>query len=267
MRGYTPTIGSPLTTGKGLKRKRMNDAKEHCASPGLKSSPSPILSGATGRIPADGGPTPKRKANILARSTPTRQSGLLARRPLRAEPAAIMTQEQRYVLDCVKSGKNVFFTGGAGTGKSFLIQKIIGVLPPEHTFITASTGVAAFQIGGTTLHSFAGIGSGTAVISRCVQLAERATVAKQWRKCKHLIIDEVSMVDGNYFKRLEHVARAVRKNDKPFGGIQLILTGDFFQLPPVSKAEERRFAFETSSWENCGLTNIELTQVRRQSDQ
>ena len=75
------------------------------------------------------------------------------------------------------------------------------------------------------------------------------------------------MVDGNYFKKLEYVARKVRNNDKPFGGIQLIMCGDFFQLPPVSKAEERRFAFETSSWENCGLTNIELTQVRRQSDQ
>jgi len=268
MRGYTPTIGSPLTTGKGLKRKRMIDAKENCASPGLKSSPSPILSGATGRIPADGGPTPKRKSNILARSTPTRQSGLLARRPLRAEPAAVMTKEQRYVLECVKQGKNVFFTGGAGTGKSFLIQKIIGVLPPDQTYVTASTGVAAYQIGGTTLHSFAGIGSGSGVISKCIELAKRPNVAKQWRKCKHLIIDEVSMVDGNFFKRLEHVARTIRNNDKPFGGIQLILTGDFLQLPPVAKNDdERRFAFETSAWQRCVQINIELTRVQRQSDQ
>jgi len=265
MRGYTPNINSPLTAGKGLKRKRLAEKENSlCSSPGLKASP--VLSGSTGSQDL-GGPTPKRKANILARSTPTRQSGLLARRPLRAEPAAIMTQEQRYVLDCVKSGKNVFFTGGAGTGKSFLIQKIIGVLPPEHTFITASTGVAAFQIGGTTLHSFAGIGSGNAVISKCVELAKRSTVAKQWKKCKHLIIDEVSMVDGNYFKRLEHVARQVKNNDKPFGGIQLILTGDFLQLPPVAKEEERRFAFETSAWQRCVQLNIELTQVKRQSDQ
>ena len=60
-------------------------------------------------------------------------------------------------------------------------------------------------------------------------------MSAQWRKCKHLIIDEVSMVDGNYFKKLEHVARSVKNNDKPFGGIQLIMCGDFFQLPPVSK--------------------------------
>eukprot|EP00092_Neocalanus_flemingeri_P020384 GFUD01022082.1.p1 GENE.GFUD01022082.1~~GFUD01022082.1.p1 ORF type:complete len:663 (-),score=151.50 GFUD01022082.1:268-2256(-) len=260
MRGYTPNVNSPLTTGRTLKRKRITDEKENslCASP--------VLSGAAGTLNLEG-PTPKRKANILARSTPTRQSGLIARRPLRAEPVAIMTQEQRYVLDCVKSGKNVFFTGGAGTGKSFLIQKIIGVLPPDHTFVTASTGVAAFQIGGTTLHSFAGIGSGTAPISTCVELAKRKTVTAQWRKCKHLIIDEVSMVDGNFFKKLEYVARTVRGNDKPFGGIQLILTGDFLQLPPVSKDDNRRFAFETSAWQRCVQMNIELTEVKRQSDQ
>ena len=76
------------------------------------------------------------------------------------------------------------------------------------------------------------------------------------------------MVDGNYFKKLEHVARSVKNNDKPFGGIQLIMCGDFFQLPPVSKGEEeRRFAFETSAWQRCVQLNIELTQVRRQSDQ
>ena len=93
-------------------------------------------------------------------------------------------------------------------------------------------------------------------------------MAAQWRKCKHLIIDEVSMVDGNYFKKLEHVARSVKNNDKPFGGIQLIMCGDFFQLPPVSKGEvDRRFAFETSAWQRCVQVNIELTCVKRQSDQ
>ena len=75
------------------------------------------------------------------------------------------------------------------------------------------------------------------------------------------------MVEGNYFKKLEHVARSVKKNDKPFGGIQLIMVGDFFQLPPVTKGQEsRRFAFETSAWQRCVQLNIELTQVKRQSD-
>jgi len=239
-RGYTPKVASPLTTGRAIKRKRIvEEGKENmtCASPRLAA-----------------GPTPKRQAT-------------LSRRP-RERAAHVMTNEQKYVLDAVTSGKNVFFTGGAGTGKSFLVNKIIGILPPDTTFVTASTGVAAYQIGGTTLHSFAGIGSGAAVISHCVELAMRSTVAKQWKKCKTLIIDEISMVDGNYFKKLEHVARAVRGNKLPFGGIQLILTGDFLQLPPVVKGkEERRFAFETSAWQRCVQLNIELTQVKRQSDQ
>jgi len=131
----------------------------------------------------------------------------------------------------------------------------------------ASTGVAAFQIGGTTLHSFAGIATGQAVISKCVELAKRKTVAQQWRKCKHLIVDEISMVDGEYFKKLEAVARSVKGNDRPFGGIQLIFTGDFLQLPPVVKGKDRRFAFETSAWGRCNLLNINLTVVKRQSDQ
>ena len=76
------------------------------------------------------------------------------------------------------------------------------------------------------------------------------------------------MVDGNFFKKLEHVARQIRNSDKPFGGIQLILTGDFLQLPPVTKGDEvRRFAFETSAWQRCVQVNIELTEVKRQSDQ
>ena len=97
MRGYTPSISSPLSTGRTLKRKRLKDEKENsvCASPGLK--PSPVLSGSSNGYNLEG-PTPKRKANILARSTPNRNTGLLARRPLRAEPASIMTQEQRYVF-------------------------------------------------------------------------------------------------------------------------------------------------------------------------
>ncbi|CAH1243951.1 PIF1 [Branchiostoma lanceolatum] len=178
-----------------------------------------------------------------------------------------LTKEQQAVLNAVQAGHNIFFTGSAGTGKSFLLRKVIGALPPEHTFATASTGVAACHIGGTTLHSFAGIGSGTAPIQQCYELASRPGVRKQWKQCRHLIVDEVSMIDGDFFDKLEAVARATRKSDKPFGGIQLILCGDFLQLPPVTKpGEKRRFCFQSRSWHKCIQASYELTQVKRQTD-
>lgn len=146
-----------------------------------------------------------------------------------------LNDEQEEVLQACLRGKNVFFTGSAGTGKSFLLRKIIATFPPDGTMSTASTGVAACLIGGVTLHSFAGIGSGEGGLQRLYDLASRSTTATAWRKCKRLIIDEISMVDGEYFEKIEAVARYIRKNDKPFGGIQLILCGDFLQLPPIIK--------------------------------
>ncbi|CAL4087415.1 unnamed protein product, partial [Meganyctiphanes norvegica] len=178
-----------------------------------------------------------------------------------------LSGEQKKVLQTVQSGTNVFFTGSAGTGKSFLLKRVVGALPPDVTFVTASTGVAACQIGGTTLHAFAGIGSGKAPLKQCIEQASRKVIAAQWRRCKHLIVDEISMVDGGLFEKLEAVARAIRGNDKPFGGIQLILCGDFLQLPPVTKSGEKRvFCFQTEAWEKCINVNMELTEVRRQDD-
>uniref|UniRef100_A0A8B9CKE7 ATP-dependent DNA helicase PIF1 n=1 Tax=Anser brachyrhynchus TaxID=132585 RepID=A0A8B9CKE7_9AVES len=182
-------------------------------------------------------------------------------------PPARLSAEQEAVLGAVRSGKGVFFTGCAGTGKSFLLKKIVGSLPPNSTYATASTGVAACHIGGTTLHAFAGIGSGKAPLEQCIQLAERPGVRQHWLACQHLIIDEISMVDGKFFDKLEAVARAVRKRDEPFGGIQLIICGDFLQLPPVCKAnEEIKFCFQAKSWRKCIHINMELTEVRRQTD-
>ncbi|CAG5135099.1 unnamed protein product [Candidula unifasciata] len=178
-----------------------------------------------------------------------------------------LTAEQTRVLEVIMRGKNVFFTGSAGTGKSFLLKKILGSLPPNHTFATASTGVAACHIGGTTLHSFAGIGSGKAPLAQCVELASRQKVAQQWRACKHLVIDEISMVDGDLFDKLETVARIIRKSDQPFGGIQLILCGDFLQLPPVvGPGEKRRFCFQSEAWNKSIEVTMQLTDVKRQSD-
>ncbi|XP_011499920.1 PREDICTED: ATP-dependent DNA helicase PIF1 [Ceratosolen solmsi marchali] len=178
------------------------------------------------------------------------------------------TEEQSRILQCVLSGKNIFFTGSAGTGKSFLLKKIVSALPPDVTMVTASTGVAACHIGGITLHQFAGIGLGMGTMERCKQIVSKSVAGTNWRKIKHLIIDEISMVDGDYFDKIEAVARFVRNSEKPFGGIQLILCGDFFQLPPVSKRDEKvKFCFQSQAWNKCIHINFELRTVHRQTDQ
>ncbi|XP_061587196.1 ATP-dependent DNA helicase PIF1 [Cololabis saira] len=190
------------------------------------------------------------------------------KKPILSLPSRKLNKEQAAVLKAVLGGRSVFFTGSAGTGKSFLLKRIMGSLPPKSTFATASTGVAACHIGGTTLHNFAGIGSGSAPLEQCIELAQRPGVLQHWTTCRHLIIDEVSMVEAQFFDKLESVARSVRRSTQPFGGIQLIVCGDFLQLPPVSKGKEKAsFCFQARSWRKVIQVNMELTEVRRQTDQ
>ncbi|XP_051554743.1 ATP-dependent DNA helicase PIF1-like [Myxocyprinus asiaticus] len=190
------------------------------------------------------------------------------KKPALVLPLALkLSKEQTAVLNAVLSGKNVFFTGSAGTGKSFLLKRIVGSLPPKSTYATASTGVAACHIGGTTLHNFAGIGSGSASLEQCLELAQRPGVLQHWTSCKHLIIDEISMVEAEFFDKLEAIARSIRRSTEPFGGIQLIVCGDFLQLPPVTKGKNKpNFCFQSRSWRKCIHMNMELMEVRRQTD-
>ncbi|XP_066197548.1 ATP-dependent DNA helicase PIF1 [Saccopteryx leptura] len=179
-----------------------------------------------------------------------------------------LSEEQAAVLRVVLKGQSIFFTGSAGTGKSYLLKRILGSLPPTGTVATASTGVAACHIGGTTLHAFAGIGSGQAPLAQCVALAQRPGVRQGWLNCQRLVIDEISMVEADLFDKLEAVARAVRQQKQPFGGIQLIICGDFLQLPPVTKGfQPPQFCFQAKSWRRCVPVTMELTKVWRQADQ
>ncbi|XP_057305688.1 ATP-dependent DNA helicase PIF1-like isoform X1 [Hydractinia symbiolongicarpus] len=173
-----------------------------------------------------------------------------------------LSLEQKLALESVKNGKNVFITGSAGVGKSYLLNRIIKSLP-RSIHVTASTGVAACNIGGTTLHSFAGIGLGDKdadVLARTI-LKYKHEVRQRWQNCKVLVIDEISMIDGNLFTKVDEVARAVRGCPYSFGGIQVILCGDFLQLPPV---KENKFAFETKEWQDLINETIVLKQVFRQ---
>ena len=191
---------------------------------------------------------PKRKLSEVNTSRDDAECAPMnpAKRPVLLKQSGLpLSAEQGKVLELVKKGDSIFFTGSAGTGKSYLLKRIISTLPPETTFPTASTGAAACHIGGTTLHAFAGIGIGSGTLEHCIELASQEHRAAQWRKCRCLIIDEISMIDAEYFDKLEAVARAVRNNRKPFGGIQLVLCGDFLQLPPVTKdGDKKQYCFQ-----------------------
>ncbi|XP_043272559.1 ATP-dependent DNA helicase PIF1 isoform X3 [Venturia canescens] len=155
-------------------------------------------------------------------------------------------------------------------------KRKLNITPAKRLYSNAFTGTMSEEQkrildtvlkGGVTLHQFAGIGLGSATLDRCYELASKPAVASVWRKTKHLVIDEISMVDGDFFDKMEAVARHIRKNDKPFGGIQLILCGDFFQLPPVSKSEKKtKFCFQSMAWKECIKYNFELNTVYRQED-
>lgn len=189
-----------------------------------------------------------------------------------------LSEEQQRVLDLVvNQGKSVFFTGSAGTGKSVLMRAIIAELrkkfirETDRVAVTASTGLAACNIGGVTLHSFGGIGLGKEDVPTLVKKIKKNAKAKtRWLKTKILVIDEISMVDGDLFDKLEGIARMIRNNGRPFGGIQLVITGDFFQLPPVpdydKKAKDVKFAFDAGTWSTAVHHTIGLTEVFRQKD-
>lgn len=186
-----------------------------------------------------------------------------------------LSEEQQQVLNLVvEEKKSVFFTGSAGTGKSVLLREIISSLrkkyvrEPDRVAVTASTGLAACNVGGVTLHSFAGIGLGKEDATELVRKIKRNQKAKhRWMRTKVLIIDEVSMVDGELFDKLESVARQLRNNGRPFGGIQLVITGDFFQLPPVpDSGRVAKFAFDAGTWNTAVEHVIGLHHVFRQKD-
>lgn len=138
----------------------------------------------------------------------------------------------------------------------------------ETVAVTAPTGIAAINIGGQTVHSFAGIGLGRGERPAIVKkVMKNKSAVDRWKQTKVLIIDEISMLDRNLFELLDEIARRVCGNDLPFGGIQIVVVGDFMQLPPV---QNTGFAFESDVWIAAGFEvrkgTIYLQQVVRQSD-
>ncbi|CDO92244.1 unnamed protein product [Kluyveromyces dobzhanskii CBS 2104] len=185
--------------------------------------------------------------------------------------AITLSEEQEHVIELARRKMNIFYTGSAGTGKSVLLRELIKTLKSTYgtsgaVAVTASTGLAACNIGGITLHSFAGIGLGVGDEAMLLKKVRRSAKHRErWKNIKALVIDEISMIDGTLLDKLDGIAKTLRRSSKPFGGIQIILCGDFFQLPPVTKGDQQiKFAFQSYSWRKAIDATIILKKVFRQ---
>ncbi len=179
-----------------------------------------------------------------------------------------MTQKE--VLDILKMGHNVFLTGSAGSGKTFLLNQYINYLRNKNINIgiTASTGIAATHMGGVTVHSWSGMGIKDKLSDKDMQkLLKRKQLKRNFEKTKILLIDEISMFHHFQLDLVDSICKAFRQNYEPFGGMQVILCGDFFQLPPVSKEKDKVcFVSESDIWSNMNLKICYLDEQHRHSD-
>ncbi|KKP69219.1 MAG: hypothetical protein UR66_C0001G0101 [Candidatus Moranbacteria bacterium GW2011_GWE1_35_17] len=179
--------------------------------------------------------------------------------------------KQDVALKILCSGENVFLTGSAGTGKTFVINKYIKYLKERRIepAIVAPTGIAASHIGGKTIHSFFSIGIKEYIDDGYINwLTRQRFLGGRLRDLKVLIVDEISMVSPELFSSMDRILRAFKKSNEPFGGVQVILSGDFFQLPPISKErKEIKFVWQTNLWQNMGLKICYLEEKFRQDDE
>ena len=176
---------------------------------------------------------------------------------------------QLEALNILKLGYNVFLTGAAGSGKTFVLNQFIEHLK-QHRIgvgVTASTGIAATHLHGMTIHSWAGIGIyDTMSQQQLDNLAEKPQLVKRFGDTKVLIIDEVSMLHGARLDLIDAVARTLKDATKPFGGLQVVLCGDLFQLPPVTRGGEVDWVFRSQAWNNMDLKVCYLSEQHRQDD-
>jgi ATP-dependent DNA helicase PIF1 len=191
-----------------------------------------------------------------------------------------MTQET--ALTILKTGVNVFLTGEPGAGKSYTINRYVEYLRQHgiEPSITASTGIAATHIGGITIHSWSGIGIKTELDKNDLnKIAANATVVRRVRRTSALIIDEISMLTPETLAMVDVVCRKLKNNAAPFGGIQVVFVGDFFQLPPVRgfrmtierqtsliESESSPFCYTSAAWVRARPTVCYLTEQYRQDD-
>ena len=179
--------------------------------------------------------------------------------------------KQKEALEILKMGYNVFLTGAAGSGKTYVLNQYISLLKDGGVSVgvTASTGIAATHMQGMTIHSWAGIGIKADISSTdLAKMAKKSYLKKRFKYAKVLIIDEVSMLHHYRLDMVDRVCRAMKEQDEqPFGGLQVVLCGDFFQLPPISRgAEKANFVYHSDIWQNMDLKVCYLDEQYRQQD-
>ena len=193
------------------------------------------------------------------------------RKPVASDGLSAM---QRRALQLVYQGSNVFVCGAAGSGKTYWLQHMIHLLSEsEGVAVTAATGVAARLIGGTTLHSFAGLGrQELSLEDNLTRIQRRPEVVRSWVSTRILIIDEIGMVAATTLTLHDGIARALRRQHKdlPFGGIQVVLVGDFLQLPPIVKGssltDASSYCFSSPAWTSAKLAPVQLDYNFRHED-
>jgi hypothetical protein len=176
--------------------------------------------------------------------------------------------EQDAALGIMLGGGNCFLTGAAGAGKTFVLNQFIRLSKAlgRKVAVTASTGIAATHLGGNTIHSWSGIGTRDSLNNWFfdkIPKSRRATI----ESANTLIIDEISMLHDYYLDLVDEVCRRVRHNlTIPFGGLQVIVCGDFFQLPPVSRNRQANFVYNSRVWKEASFQVLYLTEQHRQDD-
>nr|BFD68615.1 hypothetical protein HAGR004_36370 [Bdellovibrio sp. HAGR004] len=184
-----------------------------------------------------------------------------------ANPSVDLSPEQAAALDLLRSGENVFLTGGAGSGKSFLIRQFMRELDAKEMPILASTGAAAVLLGGRTFHSFFGLGIMEGGADATYERASKdKRLMSRLRKVEGVIIDEISMIPGQALMIAEALAQRARESKLPWGGMRIITVGDFAQLPPVTQSGARDWCFLNGVWEASGFQTAILSHNQRVSE-
>jgi len=180
-----------------------------------------------------------------------------------------MTQDR--ALDILKTGANVFLTGEPGAGKTYVINQYINFLEAAgmHVAVTASTGIAATHIGGMTIHSWSGVGIKDHLTPQDLDaIVGKEKIVKRVKATQVLVIDEISMLDGKILNSVNKILRTIRESEEPFGGIQVVCIGDFFQLPPVTRQGDiMTYAFMSEAWLALKPLICYLSEQHRQADE